>query len=132
VSRRKPRTYENCSPGKALEDARRLVTPEGRERHLYEFTSKFSLRLHEVGLDVFDQDAIHLAVQHLVLEARAEDFQPMAEPYEKDPGYGFEFESQYLGGLRVYFKVRLIGSRPRVEVCSLHRPDRFVRHAGRG
>lgn len=98
---------------------------------MYAFSTRFPLRLHEVNVDEFDEEAIHLAVQELVLEAGAGDFQPMAEPYDRDPGYGFEFESKHLGGLRVYFKIRLIGARPRVEICSLHRPDRLIQPRGK-
>jgi hypothetical protein len=50
----------------------------------------------------------------------------MKEPYERDPGFGFEFFSEHLGR-QVYFKFRLIGARPRLEVCSLHTPDRLLK-----
>jgi hypothetical protein len=93
---------------------------------------QFFRRLGEVDLDPADGDALQGALHRLVMEARPEDFQPMANPYNEDPGFGFEFDSEHLNGIRVYFKVRLIGQRPRVQICSLHRPDRFVRGAKRG
>ena len=98
---------------------------EGYERGLYAFSTKFPSRLDEVGLDASDHAAIQWAVQRLVREAKPEDFRPMRQPYKNEPGYGFEFDSQCLRR-RVYFKLRLIGRRPRVEICSLHRPDRLL------
>ena len=79
-----------------------------------------------MGLDPDDEEAYNAAVQALVLEARPEDFQPMKEPYAKNPGFGFELFSTHLK-CQVYFKFRLIGTKPRLEVNSLHTPDRLLR-----
>ena len=126
VTDRSRERYGGYTPAQALGHARRLLTREGCDRGLYAISDKFALRLHEVDLDPGDEEGYHAAVQAVVHEARPEDFQPMKEPYEKDPGYGFEFFSAYLGR-PVYFKFRLIGSKPKVDVNSLHTPDRLLK-----
>lgn len=122
--------YGEYTAAEALEHARRLLTTKGHERGWYTLSTKFYLRLDEVDLDPADDGAIHWAVQRGVREATPEDFQPMKEPYARDPGYGFEFESTHLRR-RVYFKFRLIGRRPRLEVCSPHTPDRLIGTQGK-
>ncbi len=124
------RRYGDYTAAEALQHARRLLTMEGYERGWYALSTKVFLRLDEVDLDPADEGALHWALHRLAREAAAKDFQPMKEPYQQDPGYGFEFDSAHLGR-RVYFKFRLIGSRPRLEVCSLHRPDRLLRVEGK-
>lgn len=67
----KPRTYENCSSGEVLAQARRLVAPSGRERGFSVFSIRFPLRLNEVDVDELDEEAMRLAVQELLREAGA-------------------------------------------------------------
>jgi len=125
VTDRSRERYGGYTIAQALGHARRLVTREGCDRGLYAISVRFLARLHEVGLDPGDEEAYQTAVQALVLEAKRENFCPMKEPFATDPGYGFEFYSGHLGRV-VYFKFRLIGAKPKLEVCSLHTPDRLL------